>query len=341
MKKITLLLALLSFVAVSNEISAQELLSENFDSLIVGDVGTDIDGSTLGQGNLVTLVTGSGANSDFQIATESGKGNILEVIGSSNASDARLVWKNGLVSPWSNRTPGNDIIEIEYDFYTGSATTSKAVTGVRLYNSNLSITICGFRFVPETKVITGLARFDNSGTVGTFFFNLGAGGSQVVLAEDTWYRVGFAFNIATGRVEWEGSGFDVGVNGAAAGIEPAAAAFTIFPLTGNTESTVGKFDEISIRATATENLLNIEESLIASSVKIYPNPANNFVSISASNDLNPTKLEVVDINGRLVKSVNLEKNNDREVDISELSKGLYLMNVYSVDGIITKKIIKQ
>jgi hypothetical protein len=206
MKKVTLFF--LTFLLSNFIIIGQDLQSENFDALTDGNLGTDISGSISGQNGWFTLATGAGQNSDFQIVNEGGsQGKVLQITGAPNDTDAHFVWQNGLDSAWTSRDLGNDVIEVEYDFFTGAATTSKGTTGIQLYNSGYSIPIAGFRFVPETKVITALAWYDpgpGPNPVGNYYFDLGSGGSEIILSPNTWYRIGFAFNKTNGEVIWKG-----------------------------------------------------------------------------------------------------------------------------------------
>jgi len=60
---------------------------------------------------------------------------------------------------------------------------------------------------------------------------------------------------------------------------------------------------------------------------IQPNPASNFISISAKN-LN-VSLEIIDIyslSGQVFKSEKINSSN-AQIDISELSKGLYFLKM--------------
>jgi hypothetical protein len=97
------------------------------------------------------------------------------------------------------------------------------------------------------------------------------------------------------------------------------------------------------RATDTENLLGINDfdNTLSESIKLYPNPTNDIINLTASNGLNLTKLEVVDINGQVIKSVPIENSTNKEINVSNLSNGLYLINIYSLNGMVTKKIIKE
>lgn len=341
MKKITLLLTTLLLI-ISN-VNAQDFQNENFEGLTVGNVGTDADASSIGQGGFITF-TSSGQNSDFQIINEGGdQGKVLQITGSANDTEGKLIWKNGLDASWASRTSGNDILEFEFDFFTGSTTATKNISAIQIYDSSYDISIAGFLFTPETKGLYGLIYADDGNTVDNFPINLGALGSEIILLADTWYKVGFAFNKTTGEVIFKGPGFYFIIQGAAAGIDPYDYDFLVVPDTGNSSSFNFKFDNLRISAVDSENLLGLNDLLtsLSKTIKIYPNPAKDVINLSASNNFNLSKLEIIDINGRLIKSISIENMTRNEINISELQKGLYLINIYSNDGMITKKILKE
>lgn len=339
MKKITLLLLFITSI-----ISAQIFQNENFDALSIGDVGTDPTGATAGQGGMFTF---NGGNSDYQIVDEGGtQANVLQITGPATDSGSRFLWVNGLNTFWGARTSGNDYIEIEFDFFTGPTTTSTNATAIQIYNSDYTIVIAGFQFSSQTKELSGTVYTDGGGSVpiGTYLIDLGPSNTTITLNADTWYRIGVAFNPVNGEVIWRGPGFYTGFPSSATGINPFEVDFAVFAGTGNSVASVAKFDAIRIEATAAENLLlsiNDTDNTLSESIKLYPNPVNDVINLTAANRLNLTKLEIIDINGRTVKSISIENITRREINISELSKGLYLINIHSKDGMVTKKIIKQ
>ncbi|PKQ46938.1 T9SS type A sorting domain-containing protein [Confluentibacter flavum] len=73
-------------------------------------------------------------------------------------------------------------------------------------------------------------------------------------------------------------------------------------------------------------------------IMIYPNPVKNNTKIYLQ-DLNNGTVSIFDINGRMVLSKEVH-NNTNTLDLSHLSAGLYLLNLNSDKGSITKKIIK-
>ena len=76
---------------------------------------------------------------------------------------------------------------------------------------------------------------------------------------------------------------------------------------------------------------------LLSDIKIYPNPANgNTIYIKTTNN---TDVNIYNVLGKMVKSIEItaQKNN---IDISNLSKGIYIVKM-TVDNIsLTKKLIK-
>jgi hypothetical protein len=71
-----------------------------------------------------------------------------------------------------------------------------------------------------------------------------------------------------------------------------------------------------------------------SDFSIYPNPANEVVSVKSNETIE--SLEIISLEGRKIKSCNATK-----IDISDLSNGIYLMQIKTTEGKLgTKKIIK-
>src|SRR5690606_18599144 len=87
-------------------------------------------------------------------------------------------------------------------------------------------------------------------------------------------------------------------------------------------------------------VLGVNEQLL-SQFSIYPNPASDVINIANAENILVNGVEIVDLNGRVVKSVNFNGVTQAQINISELSSGMYLMNVSSDQGTTTKKIVKK
>jgi hypothetical protein len=82
------------------------------------------------------------------------------------------------------------------------------------------------------------------------------------------------------------------------------------------------------------------ESVLASQFAVYPNPAVNVLNITNAENILVNNVSIVDLNGRTVKSVKFDGVSEAQVNISDLSAGMYLVNISSDKGITTKKIVK-
>ena len=65
---------------------------------------------------------------------------------------------------------------------------------------------------------------------------------------------------------------------------------------------------------------------------LYPNPTNGILNIG---NKNLTKIQIFDLTGKIIK----EFNPNPLVDLSNFSKGIYLIKLISDEGIMTDKII--
>ena len=342
MKKLLLSITLALTFIISN---AQVIINDNHNSLTVGNVGTDFAGATPGQGNYYTAGL---ANSEFTIASDVvAQGKVVNIIGSATATGTKYMWKN-ISTAWAGRTSGNNILNVEFDVFTGAATTSKNTARVYIYSSDGSVCLAGLSLNFETKVISGIAYYDpNNGGVNpisTYSFNLGAANAVLNLTANTWVRLGISYNTATREVIWKGPGFYTGLTGAvpATGTNsPREIDYIHTAGTGNTVSVTSKFDNILANANAIENLLGSSAfNLVASNFSVSPNPASDFITVSNSDNILVSGISITDLNGRVVKQNSYENVSNIQVNVSDLSSGVYMMNIKSEKGSVTKKIIK-
>jgi hypothetical protein len=100
------------------------------------------------------------------------------------------------------------------------------------------------------------------------------------------------------------------------------------------EETVNYFDNLTIGG----RTLSIDK-LDASAITIFPNPATQFIHINTNNSTNKvSKLVLSQLDGTVV----LEQNETlNKIDVSTLAKGMYLLQTYTAQGILTKKVTIQ
>lgn len=79
----------------------------------------------------------------------------------------------------------------------------------------------------------------------------------------------------------------------------------------------------------------------ASAFAVFPNPAKDFVTIKASNDITAANVEVRDMTGKLIYIANNASfsNNSVTVDVSGYASGVYLLTVENSEGKATERFV--
>ncbi|WP_452229093.1 T9SS type A sorting domain-containing protein [Lacinutrix sp. MEBiC02404] len=96
----------------------------------------------------------------------------------------------------------------------------------------------------------------------------------------------------------------------------------------------------NIRLTGTFTLS--AEDNVMESLAVYPNPAYHTITLSNPKQLVLNNVNLYDLRGRLVKSIPLNSGSLEEtMDISNLEAGVYLLEIQSNNGTLTKKMIKK
>lgn len=342
------LLSLAFVLATFSSVNAQQLLSDNFDSYTVGNVGTDLTGTTAGQGNWYTLVPAGGNNSNFQFVAETGRGNVFS-IESTNQPPAtapapgnyRLATKIDFnTALWNTKTTGNNILKVEYEFYTGAATTSKAVH--RMAVSSANRTIGGFTYVPETRILNGLAYANPTGGSGPGLYNINLSTGGLILDANKWYKVIFYVDYTTNKATWQIP--DKNVNGSfdivsVASEAPDEISFLAIAAAGNAMSSTLKYDNYVV--SAVNNTTASVDNVVSTKFNIYPNPASDIITITNQENIGVEKISIVDMNGRIVKTQSFTNQSEIQLNISDLRAGVYIFNISTKEGTASKKVIKK
>ncbi len=106
----------------------------------------------------------------------------------------------------------------------------------------------------------------------------------------------------------------------------------------NPPTNSGTWSNISITLYGvTENTASAE-SFDNLKLNIYPNPANDVLNITSELATIQT-VSVVDLNGRTVKQVELNKTYS-QINVSDLNSGVYMLNIQTEEGKTVKKFVK-
>ncbi len=87
---------------------------------------------------------------------------------------------------------------------------------------------------------------------------------------------------------------------------------------------------------------SIDELKLLESIKVFPNPANEFLLIELPNGIkSETSIALYDLHGKLLIAKEIAKNKEKiNLDLSMLAKGVYLLNL-NLNGVSRQmKIVK-
>ncbi len=329
----------IGLILSSGLFSAQVLESDNYNSYTLGNVGTEFTGTTPGQGGMYLL---NGVASDYQIASiDAAHGQSLQITGGATAAAAssRYVWKDpaaGLEPGWANRTAGNDFLVGELEIYTGTATGAHRI-GSAIYGTD-GTGIVGITYNSATKTLNGLARLDNgAGTVG--FYNI-TGITTATWPANTWIKVGYSYDYITGAITYtiNGTTVSLAVNGYTipGGLDAFEHDIIMPYTTGNNATMTAAVDNVILEANSVAQLGTSQVGQIGDvKLSVYPNPATDVLTVNSASKVKAAK--VYDVTG---KQVNASVQGN-QIDVKNLAKGVYILNVATEKGTESVKFIKK
>ena len=83
--------------------------------------------------------------------------------------------------------------------------------------------------------------------------------------------------------------------------------------------------------------LSVEDEVLEHTILMYPNPVGNQLFFKTQSET-ITRIQIYSLQGRLVKT---ETTNFGKISVEELSSGLYMVQITTSKGIISKKLMKQ
>ncbi len=333
MKKQVLFVATLLFATQLT--TAQVLYSENFDNLTLGNVGTDFTGATPGQGGWHTLSQALSVPADadskyFRIILEPNKGKVLE-FESLPSNGLNYIQKRNLDVLWNNRTSGNEIMKIEYDFYTGNninTTNSQHNFCIRSDNNfdYISSSLGIFSYLQQQEVVN-FGAFSNCKNITN---------GSTYLPENTWTRLIYYLDFKNQQIYFNVPSLNLIVK---CNLASSSVAKSFFFLLRGSNISQYKFDNIVISAV---NIVPLStQDFISEKFNLYPNPAKNLVNITNTENIAIEKITVYDVNGKLIDTKILGKESNVTLDVSNYAAGTYLLHIETNEGIAVKKVVKK
>ena len=98
-------------------------------------------------------------------------------------------------------------------------------------------------------------------------------------------------------------------------------------------------DIIGIDTFSVDRTLSTQD-FFAKNFTLYPNPANNVLNLSSKSNTAIETVQVLDLNGRVVKNTTVNGMTDAQVNVADLNAGMYFVEVVTNEGKATSKFMK-
>lgn len=83
------------------------------------------------------------------------------------------------------------------------------------------------------------------------------------------------------------------------------------------------------------------EEVLMNELKVYPNPANNYIEVSLGDDYAKVNYQLVDLSGKVIVSNSISNKDSFRIDSWEYPSGSYILMVSIDDIVLRKKVIIQ
>src|SRR5690554_162310 len=353
------ILFLISLLFVTPVIKAQVLYSEDFDNYTLGNLGTDPTGTASGQGGWFTLCHGNtpASNNYFNITSEANKGNVLTLSSSTTIPtygtvSARRTDINTLIN---QRTPGNNVIKFEIDYYTGAQHSGSGYAHHIILGDNAA-----GNFLVANNILIDYSLHSQYGHLhvrgkdlsGNIKLDKNAS-PYSNLPFSTWVTLIVYLDYNNKKVYFETPYFntiavaDFLKNSTSTNLiedfKPTVLAF-LFASQNQTTTVdmVNKYDNIKITAlNAVPPYVLNAENFLAQKFNLYPNPATNIVNITNNENMAVQQIMVYDVAGKQLSTQTFNNETEIQLNVENLVSGTYMLHIKTNEGVAVKKVVKK
>jgi len=85
---------------------------------------------------------------------------------------------------------------------------------------------------------------------------------------------------------------------------------------------------------------SISNTIIDFNYLVYPNPFTDYTTLKLSDAVQTRKIDVIDIHGRIVRTIDNINNNSVTIHRENLTSGIYFIRIQSDDTYVKKVIIR-
>ncbi|WP_020567230.1 T9SS type A sorting domain-containing protein [Neolewinella persica] len=93
-----------------------------------------------------------------------------------------------------------------------------------------------------------------------------------------------------------------------------------------------------------DSVTSLDESVLASQIKVFPNPSSEFIHIDFGTEgIVPFRIEIRDYAGKVIKHLKIDSvfsNQNLSINIHDLPAGIFLITFFTNEGVAAKRMIK-
>lgn len=244
--------------------------------------------------------------------------------------------KKGFAALWNTRTTGNNVLKLEFDFYSKDFTGSPG----QVFQAGLGFDSTGAFF--RCYVNANESYINAASTYPTVNYR--------TVYNHTWIKVEvyIEYNASTNTsyqytyipllnylavYEWNGSNFLVKDElRILHNVQQPNQAFT---------GALMKYDNFKLTAIPSRPTHVGVSEWVSSKFNIYPNPAANVVNITNSENMLVNQIIIYDITGKQLSTQNYNNENQIQLNVENLASGAYMLYIQTNEGLAVKKLIKK
>lgn len=319
-KYTTLLLLLLSITSVKGQV----LFSDDFESYNVGPFPNNKNGW-----HVISNYN------DIRIFNEPNRGKVLTWgwnYPPVNLYTLASISQGGVFKKYDNRDPGNDVLKLEFEFY------SKDFTGdlAEIFESRVGFSSGEYYFKCEINA--------NESSIEA---SITHPGKYKKIYNHKWIKVEVYFEYIEVTDSWEIHTYipmlqfwDIQKRKSFY-TEDIYIGFGAYKPKISYSGALIKYDNIVFSAVPTRPAFANVNEWISNKFNVYPNPATSEVNITNAENMQIQQVSVYNINGKRLNTQNYTNETEIKFNTEKLESGIYTLHIYTNRGIAVKKMIKK
>ena len=154
------------FVLLSNTLTAQVLLEDNFENYTLGNISTKVENLSVqnpvtGQGGWATIASSDLVDNNYFNIVENSGNKYAEIKPHTNSNN---MLNKDLRTLWSTRSEGNNLVSYSMDIFSGEINASGTSTRIYLSNDDGTKTLGAVRINHATLELIVIVNSANSET---------------------------------------------------------------------------------------------------------------------------------------------------------------------------------